>query len=98
VVTVDDLAVNNQIAPVRTTSEPYVIDVTGHLYDLSLFDRPYAGFTLSGFPGGSGFAFRSSEPFVNAPILTITTVVPEPASIALLMLLSAPVTLSRRRR
>jgi hypothetical protein len=80
-VTSADLLTNNPLTPVLTApSGPYaVIDVTAYVQQLVTNHQRYAGFMFSGFPGGSGAAIRSSEPFVEAPKLTITAV-PEPAS------------------
>jgi hypothetical protein len=84
-----DLLTNNAITPVLTTpaSFPpaYTVDVTAYVQQLVSGNQRYAGFMISGFPGGSGAAIRSSEPVVLSPQLTITAV-PEPAVGALLML------------
>lgn len=79
VVTAGDLAVNNPIAPTASTADPHEVDMTAFVQSLVLQHASHAGITLSGFAGGRGFSITSSEPFVLAPMLTITSI-PEPTT------------------
>jgi hypothetical protein len=96
VVAASDLSVNNQLGPTYSTNSAPVVDVTAYIASLVSAHRNFAGFTFSGFPGGSGMAIRSSEPFIDAPLLSITYTVPEPVSIV--GVIGASPLLSRRRR
>lgn len=96
VVTASDLSVNNQLGPTYSTTAASTVDVTTYVASLVSGHQSFAGFTFSGFAGGSGMAIRSSEPFINAPVLSITYIVPEPVS--LVSAAAAIPLLARRRR
>jgi hypothetical protein len=96
-VSATDLLTNNPLISPRSTALPASIDVTAFVQQLVTNggDSGYAGLVLSGFTGGSGFSFRSSEPFIGAPLLTIQSV-PEPITPAALA--ACGLVLNRRRR
>lgn len=100
VVTPDDMAVNNPIIGIQTAPQNFPpatqVDVSAFVQSLLDQHASYAGFTFSGFPGGSGAAIKSSEPFVNSPLLTITTV-PEPMQGCLIVGFMSLGLLKRRR-
>jgi hypothetical protein len=93
VVSASDLLTNNPLAPTRSTNDPFVIDVTSFIQQRVANGDRYAGFTFTGFPGGSGLEIRSSEPFVNSPLLTVQAVL-EPITVLPIALIA----LLRRHR